>query len=329
MARCPFTRFAMLSRRGPKSFCAFGRSNIGQDIGEIAGLGKLLFERGYGVKVQWYKLRFWKVHRMLFKRTLFLSIFAFAVVYSTSVVAQKVETGFLDRSVTVAGVEYRYQVYVPRRFNRKQAWPIIVALHGGGEYGSDGMRQTNVGLAPAIRRNPERFPAIVIFPQAKADGKAGWQTDGGEAAMAALDKAIKEFKGDPKRVVLTGLSAGGNGTWSLASRYPQRFAAIVPVCAFVSEFRGRSSAVLYPALAAGDDPYTEIAKKVASLPIQIFHGSKDDVVLPGQSRKMFAALRKLGAKVSYYELPDANHNAWDPAYSSPELIAWMLAQKRP
>jgi predicted peptidase len=243
--------------------------------------------------------------------------------------AQKFETGFLDRSVKIGSVEYRYQIYVPRGFNRKQTWPVILALHGGGEYGSDGLRQTNVGLAPAIRRYPERFPAIVIFPQAKADGKPGWQTDGGEAAMAALDKAIKEFKGDPKRVVLTGLSAGGNGTWSLASRYPDRFAAIVPVCGFVSAFKGRASAVDYPALAGGDDPYTEIAKKVSTLPILIFHGAKDDVVLPDESRKMFAALKNLGANVNYIELPDANHNAWDPAYSSAETIAWMLKQKRP
>lgn len=246
-----------------------------------------------------------------------------------NLVAQKFETGFLDRAVLVNGAEYRYQIYVPRGFNRKQTWPVIVALHGGGEYGSDGMRQTNVGLAPAIRQNPERFPAIVIFPQAKADGKPGWQTDGGEAAMAALDKTIEEFKGDPKRVVLTGYSAGGNGTWSLASKHPERFAAIVPVCGFVSNFKGRASAVDYPALAAGDDPYTEIAKKVASLPILIFHGAKDDVVSPDESRKMFAALKKLGATVNYIELPDANHNAWDPAYSSADTISWMLKQKRP
>jgi len=268
---------------------------------------------------------------MISKRDLLSIIFGSVVVYFTAaaVFAQKIETGFLNRSVAVSGVEYRYQVYVPREFNRKQKWPVIVALHGGGEYGSDGMRHTNVGLASAIRRNPERFPAIVIFPQAKADGKPGWQLESGEAAMAAMDKAIKEFNADPKRVVLTGLSAGGNGTWSLASRYPEKFAAIVPVCAFVSKFTGRSSAIDYPALVAGDDPHTEVAKKVATLPIWMFHGAKDDVVLPDESRKMFDALKKLGANVQYTELPNANHNAWDPAYSNPELIAWMLQQKRP
>lgn len=259
---------------------------------------------------------------MILRLLLFMALAA-------SVAAQKVETGFLNRAVIVNAVEYRYQVYVPREFNQKKKWPIIVALHGGGEYGSDGMRHTNVGLAPAIRRNPERFPAIVIFPQAKADGRPGWQLGGGEAAIAALDKTIKEFKGDPRRVVLTGYSAGGNGTWSLASGYPIKFSAIVPVCAFVSAFRGRSTPVLYPALAAGNDPHTEIAKNVSSIPTWIVHGAKDDVVLPDESRRMFEALKKLGGNVKYTELANANHNAWDPAYSDAELIAWMLAQKRP
>ena len=248
---------------------------------------------------------------------------------SISSAAQKQPTGFLDSVVMVQGKQFRYQVFVPREYSKEKRWPIILALHGGGEYGSDGMKQTNVGLAPSIRRNAERFPAIVIFPQAKADLQPGWQLDGGRAAMAALDKTLREFNGDPNRIVLTGYSAGGNGTWFLASRYPERFAAIVPVCAFVSEFRGRSTPVLYSSLAAGDDPYTKVAQKVAKLPIWIFHGAKDDVVLPEESRKMFAALKKLGSNVQYTELPNANHNAWDPAYGNEELIKWMLAQRRP
>src|SRR5688572_28413641 len=121
-----------------------------------------------------------------------------------SVPAQKRETGFLNRSVTVNGAEYRYQVYIPRELDRRTPWPVILFLHGGGEYGSDGMRQTNIGLATAVRRNPERFPAIIVFPQAKADNTPGWHLKGGKAAMAALDKSIKEFRGDPSRVYLTG-----------------------------------------------------------------------------------------------------------------------------
>src|SRR6059058_4515473 len=82
--------------------------------------------------------------------------------------AQTSETGFLNRSVTVDGSEFRYVVYVPRDFNRTTVWPILVALHGGGEYGDDGIKQTAGGVAAAIRLHPERFPAIVILPQAHA-----------------------------------------------------------------------------------------------------------------------------------------------------------------
>jgi predicted peptidase len=260
--------------------------------------------------------------------TCLLSIAALMIAVSASF-AQHVETGFLNRVVKIGPTEYRYVVYLPREFTRKETWPVIVALHGGGEYGSDGMRHTNVGLAPAIRRNPERFPAIVIFPQAKADGAPGWQLEGGTAAIAALDRSIKEFRGDPTRVILTGYSAGGNGTWSIASRYPERFAAIVPVCSFVTRFTGVASKVEYPPLApAGADPHGYVAQKVSKLPVWMFHGDADKTVLPDDSRKMFAALKAIGANVRYSELPGVNHNAWDPAYGNAELIDWMLRQRR-
>src|SRR5262245_55626249 len=54
--------------------------------------------------------------------------------------AQKIETGFLNRSITSNKSEYRYVVYVPREFNCQQTYPVILALHGGGDYGSDGLK---------------------------------------------------------------------------------------------------------------------------------------------------------------------------------------------
>ncbi|HVQ38163.1 MAG TPA: prolyl oligopeptidase family serine peptidase [Pyrinomonadaceae bacterium] len=260
-----------------------------------------------------------------------LLVAAALVLAASPLSAQKVETGFLDRAVFVNKHEYRYQVFVPREFTRSKAWPVIIALHGGGSYGSDGIRPTEGGFGRVIRSRPNGFPAIVIFPQAHADGTPGWQLEGGRAVMAALDKAIKEFKGDPKRVVLTGLSAGGNGTWSLASRFPERFAAIVPICSFIFKFKGVSSKVDYPALAPADvgDPYVFIAKKVAAIPVWIFHGDADKTVTVEESRKMTAALKAIGANVKYTEFPGVEHNAWDPAYGRADLIDWMLQQRRP
>jgi predicted peptidase len=259
-------------------------------------------------------------------------LFTFAVLFfaAPNLAAQKVETGFLNRSVFVSGSEYRYQVYVPREFTRSRSWPVIVALHGGGEYGNDGIRQTNGGLARAIRLHWERFPAIVIFPQSHADGTPGWQLEGGRAALAALDKSIKEFNGDRSRVYLTGLSAGGNGSWYLASQHPDRFAALVVVCGFISEFKGRTSGVQYPALApaSAPDPYVFIAKRVSTLPIWIFHGDADQSVSVEESRKMAAALKGIGVNVQYTELPGVDHNAWDPAYERADLVEWMFKQRR-
>ena len=266
--------------------------------------------------------------RLQFIRSVLILVVLFAV--APSVLAEKVETGFLNRSVFVDGSEYRYQVYVPREFTRSRTWPLIVALHGGGEYGSDGIRQTNGGLARVIRLHPERFPAIVIFPQSHADGTPGWQLGGGRAALAALDRSIKEFKGDRSRVYLTGLSAGGNGSWYLASQHPDRFAALVVVCGFISKFTGRTSGVPYPSLApaTASDPYAFIAKRVATIPIWIFHGDADKSVSVEESRKMAAALKAIGANVQYTELPGVDHNAWDPAYERADLIEWMLKQRR-
>src|SRR6266545_5869453 len=220
--------------------------------------------------------------------------------------------------------------FVAAEFTRSKTWPVIIVLHGGGTYGNDGIRPTDGGFGRVIRSSRDGFPAIVIFPQAHADRTPAWQLEGGEAAMAALKRSIKEFKGDPKRVVLTGGSAGGNGTWFLASRYPERFAAIVPICGFISKFKGVSSGVEYPALAPAEvaDPYAFIAKKVASIPVWIFHGEADKTVSVGESRKMAAALKAVGANVQYTELPGVDHNAWDPAYIRADLIEWMLKQRR-
>jgi predicted peptidase len=255
---------------------------------------------------------------------------AFAGTRSAAAPAQKVETGFLNRTLILDGEEYRYQVYVPREFRRGPRWPVILALHGVGECGKDGLLQTTVGLAGAIRRHPERFPAIVVFPQAHADGTPAWQGAGGRAALAAVEKAIAEFSGDPSRVSLTGLSAGGNGSWHLASQNPGRFAAVAVVCGFITEFRSVSSGVLYPALVAPSepDPYAIMARRVAHLPIWIFHGDADGVVSVEESRKMAAALKAMGADAQYTELPGVGHNAWDPAYDRADLVAWMLKQRR-
>jgi predicted peptidase len=242
----------------------------------------------------------------------------------SAVAAQEIQTGFLDDVVTVAQQDYRYQVYVPRAYDPAQRWPVILFLHGAGERGGDGLLQTVVGLGDAVRREPHRFPALVVFPQAPAD--AQWAGAPADAAMAALDEIMARYATDPDRVYLTGISMGGNGAWYLAYRHPDRFAAVVPICGWVEAHPRFSLGQVVPGQAG--EPFQALANRLAHIPIWIFHGDADAAVPVEQSRRAAAALEAAGAHVRYTELPGVGHNSWDPAYQSSELSRWLFQQRR-
>lgn len=235
----------------------------------------------------------------------------------------KNETGFLNRAVVLNGTTYRYQIFVPASYDPAQRWPVILFLHGAGERGSDGYVQTQAGLAPAIRQNAARFPAIVVFPQATAD--SAWTGTLARVALTALDQTMSEYQTDPSRVYLTGLSLGGRGTWYIAYRNPKRFAAIAPLCGWVSPLNGRVDPVVPP---DSGEYFSALARQLHQVPAWIFHGEIDPVVPVDESRKAFAALQAAGAPVQYTELPGTGHNSWDPAYGSPKFWAWLFAQRR-
>ena len=238
---------------------------------------------------------------------------------------QRPETGFLDRSIALGGRSYHYQVYVPADYATKPSWPAILFLHGAGERGDDGLLQTNVGLAPAIRQNPSRYPAIVVFPQVPRDSQ--WVGMPGDMAVAALQQTIREFHVDPRRVYLTGLSMGGHGTWYVAYQHPELFAAVVPICGWVREFpQFRGSVPAVPGDSAAVMP--NLVQRLGKTPIWIFHGEVDQVVNVSGSREPAAALKAAGADVHYTELLGLNHNSWDAAYASDEFVHWLFAQRR-
>ena len=233
------------------------------------------------------------------------------------------QTGFLNRAVAVDGVDHRYQVYLPADYSRARRWPVILFLHGSGEQGTDGLLQTGVGLGEAIRRHAARWPAIVVFPQAPPGHR--WHGKVAHLALTTLDRTLHEFSTDGDRVYLVGLSAGGNGAWNLAYRYPERFAALVAVCGWVTPTADRREAIVPP---DSGPPHRLIAERVRSLAAWIWHGGADNVVPVEESRRMAQALHGAGGQVTYTELPGVGHDAWTPALESPELPGWLLGQHR-
>jgi len=194
-----------------------------------------------------------------------------------------------------------YLLFLPQGYEKsKQLWPLMLFLHGAGESGTN-LAKVKIHGPPMIVDSKPDFPFILVSPQSPG---RGWNSD---TLNALLDDVMHKFRVDKSRIYVTGLSMGGYGTWSLAAAYPKRFAAIVPIC-------------------GGGDPAD--AKKLAGLPIWVFHGAKDPVVPVQRSREMVEAIKAAGGKVKFTEYPEATHDCWTETYNNPELYKWLLAQKR-
>src|SRR5262245_46097064 len=172
--------------------------------------------------------------------------------------------GFLYKTLEFKQQTYAYCVYVPPEYVAREKWPMILFLHGSGERGSDGFLQTEVGIGTAIRRNRAACPAIVVMPQCRP---GHWWTDEmAEMALKCVEQTSREYNLDLERLYLAGLSMGGAGAWLLASQFPERFAAVVPICGFVGT---------RPDQPADAGQLKEMAGRLAKTPIWCWHGGAD------------------------------------------------------
>lgn len=112
---------------------------------------------------------------------------------------------------------------------------------------------------------------------------------------------------DTDRVYVTGLSMGGFGTWALAQEFPDRFAAIAPVC-------------------GGGIPYR--AGVLRNVPVWAFHGGQDPVISSDYSVAMVDAVNAAGGNARLTIYPDAGHDSYTETYAREDLYEWLLAQRR-
>lgn len=226
--------------------------------------------------------------------------------------ADVIDTGFISLTTSAQGEDWPAVVYVPKDYDPAKKWPLIVFLHGMGERGNDGWRQTEVGIGKAIRWNPDRFPCLVLMAQCSKS--TTWSSPNNKNGAPAdvhitqgIESVLARYSIDEDRVSLTGLSMGGYGTFSYGAEHIDRFSALMPIC-------------------GGGKP--ENAASLAKRPMWVFHGGADPVVNPEQSRRMIKATKQAGGEVRYTEYEGVGHNSWEKAYGSADAIAWLLAQKR-
>lgn len=194
-----------------------------------------------------------------------------------------------------------YLLFLPEGYAKsRKRWPLMLFLHGAGESGTNLEKLKVLGPPKIVESKPD-FPFILVSPQSP---HGGWDPD---TLNALLDNVMRKYRVDKDRVYLTGASMGGSGTWHLAAAYPEKFAAIAPVCGH-------------------GDPAD--AKQLARIPIWVFHGANDHVVPVERDEEMVNAIRAAGGNVKFTVYPDAGHNVWTVTYDNPELYQWLLKQKR-
>ena len=203
-----------------------------------------------------------------------------------------------------------------------EALPLVIFLHGAGERGNDNCLQLKHCIKYFLDDTvTSRYPFLLMVPQCPNDKRwvnTDWSlpkhtmdsvpTAELRGVMAVLDSLVDVGVVDSTRVYICGISMGGFGTWDALQRWPGKFVAAIAVCG------------------GGDPAY---ADRMKSIPIYIFHGLQDGIVMPSRSIQMYDILQEVGNKeavlVTY---PELGHGCWDEAFSTAGLFGWLFGKKK-
>ncbi|MBN1251794.1 MAG: prolyl oligopeptidase family serine peptidase [Bacteroidales bacterium] len=214
-----------------------------------------------------------------------------------------------------------YNILFPEKSCDDKLYPIVLFLHGAGERGNDNEKSlTHIKELFLNAENKKNYPTFVIVPQCPEDERwveVSWKLEthikpeiaskSMNSTIQLLNYLIENFPIDKNRIYITGLSMGGFGTWDAICRYPDFFAAAIPIC-------------------GGGDENT--ASQIVNIPIWAFHGDNDKAVNVSRSRNMINALRKAGGNPKYTEYKGVGHGSWINAYRETELLKWLFSNKK-
>ena len=239
--------------------------------------------------------------------TRIVNIFLVGLLLSGSIFAEEPAPGKqVAQSIQVGERQFNYLLFLPESYDRddknQRPWPMMLFLHGAGERG-DNLELVKKHGPPKMVGQKKDFPFVLVSPQCPEDGFWNKQQEI-DALIQTIDAVQQKFNVDDQRVYVTGLSMGGYGSWELAAQYPDRFAAVVPIC--------------------GSGP-VELAPRLLEVPIWAFHGDADSVVPLTGTTGVVEAIQKAGgqrANMTVYE--EVGHDSWTQTYDNPELYRWLL-----
>lgn len=197
--------------------------------------------------------------------------------------------------------KYPYLLHVPKKYNENnKTYPVIIYLHGGSQRGNDLNKLKLYGLPYLVEKGRD-FDFIIASPQC-SDGKF-WSTDNWFDSLYA--DLLTKYRVDTKRVYITGISMGGYGAWQTAVAYPDKFAAVVPLC-------------------GGCDDSTQICR-IKHIPVWTFHGTADDMVPISETERLVKRLEACKGLVKFTRLPKEGHGI-QYLYEGDAIYNWLLKQ---
>jgi poly(3-hydroxybutyrate) depolymerase len=239
--------------------------------------------------------------------------------------------GFVRLAYTddVDGSTQWCRAFIPLDYSPKKRWPLIAFLHGFNPPNPQYVDWWGVDE----RHNPvaDTRPTIVVEPHGR--GNAQYLGVGERDVMRCIAEAKQRFSVDEDRVYLTGESMGGHGTWAIASRHPDIFAAAAPVYGGW-DFRITNVANVISAPA----PTTEVsafgferassfshAENLLHVPLLVVHGDADASVHVENSRHAVRLLQRWGYDVRYHEMPGWAH---EDLGQRGTIADWLLTHTR-
>ena len=207
--------------------------------------------------------------------------------------------------VNPGDTNYHYISYTPKEYSDDtlKNWPLIIYLHGGTGRGADTIKLYTYGIPDQIWRGRE-FPFVIVAPQCPLNHR--WSTDNWFENF--YKEITTKFRVDTNRVYLTGVSLGGAGTWYLAIKYPDKFAAIAPVSGFSSHIK-----YIY-----------DNVDRLSNIPIWAFHGKHDLVVQYEDTERMIQKLEGQNKNLKLTAPVDKGHELHWFIYPEQELYDWFL-----
>ncbi len=213
-----------------------------------------------------------------------------------------------ERMKDAFGRETDLWIIVPPKYDPAKPAGVFLALHGLGGTGAQlkdlwaaYAASNNFIIAapsaqkePADRKNEDSFGGI-----GGRELPHWWSYREGNFPLSALSLLKKRYAIDENRVILTGYSMGGFGTWNIGLRSPDRFAALIP-------YAGGLSRSEYAGLRV-DERMRKLHLNSFNLPVYFVHGDADKTVPVEFDRESRNQLKKLGYEFEYKEVSKGGH----------------------